>query len=76
MKIMIIGFIILCCTFYGFFFVKEIYQNVRKEGSIKNPTTGYFLEMDIWIPDFNICLEFQVCILSHNSTLLFFLLLF
>ncbi len=52
--------------FILFSFVKEIYQNVRKEGSVKNPLSGAFLEMDIWIPDFNLCLEIQVCVHSYH----------
>ncbi len=49
---------------YIFIFVKlkfsEIYENARKQGGVKYPITGSFLEMDIWIPNLNLCFEFQV----------------
>jgi hypothetical protein len=33
---------------------------VRREAEIINPSTGLFLELDIWIPSLKICFEFQV----------------
>ncbi len=62
----------VCYLFLFFICTKEIYQNVRKGGNIKNPNTGSLLEMDIWIPDFNLCLEFQVCILLISFPLIMF----
>lgn len=38
----------------------DIVLNVRKEASVVNPDTGHSLELDVWIPDLNLCLEFQV----------------
>eukprot|EP00026_Physarum_polycephalum_P003261 Phypoly_transcript_03271.p1 GENE.Phypoly_transcript_03271~~Phypoly_transcript_03271.p1 ORF type:complete len:688 (+),score=73.27 Phypoly_transcript_03271:396-2459(+) len=43
----------------GIFIGEEIISNARKETDIKNPATNYFLEVDIWIPKFNLCFEFQ-----------------
>eukprot|EP00026_Physarum_polycephalum_P001243 Phypoly_transcript_01244.p1 GENE.Phypoly_transcript_01244~~Phypoly_transcript_01244.p1 ORF type:complete len:1086 (+),score=113.52 Phypoly_transcript_01244:74-3331(+) len=37
----------------------NVFVNTRKETSITNPSTGYFLELDLWIPDLNLCFEFQ-----------------
>ncbi len=39
----------------------EIKVNSRKYSSIKDPTTGRYLELDVWVPEFNLCFEFQVC---------------
>eukprot|EP00026_Physarum_polycephalum_P002905 Phypoly_transcript_02914.p1 GENE.Phypoly_transcript_02914~~Phypoly_transcript_02914.p1 ORF type:complete len:836 (+),score=73.69 Phypoly_transcript_02914:81-2588(+) len=33
--------------------------NVRKNASITNPVTGSFLEIDIWLPNLQLCFEFQ-----------------
>eukprot|EP00026_Physarum_polycephalum_P001478 Phypoly_transcript_01480.p1 GENE.Phypoly_transcript_01480~~Phypoly_transcript_01480.p1 ORF type:complete len:1080 (+),score=145.14 Phypoly_transcript_01480:111-3350(+) len=38
---------------------KNIQENVRKQSAITNPHTGHPLEIDIWIPDLNLCFEFQ-----------------
>eukprot|EP00026_Physarum_polycephalum_P001003 Phypoly_transcript_01004.p1 GENE.Phypoly_transcript_01004~~Phypoly_transcript_01004.p1 ORF type:complete len:1224 (-),score=188.92 Phypoly_transcript_01004:75-3746(-) len=37
----------------------NVQKNVRKEGLVRNPTTGSFLEIDVWVPDLRICFEFQ-----------------
>jgi len=34
--------------------------NARKETKIKNPETGLFLELDIYLPDLNLAFEYQV----------------
>ena len=39
----------------------DIVTNVRKEADIINPSSGLFLELDVWIPSLKICFEFQVC---------------
>lgn len=38
----------------------QVLVNSRKETELKNPGTGAFLELDIWLPKHNICFEFQV----------------
>eukprot|EP00026_Physarum_polycephalum_P002403 Phypoly_transcript_02409.p1 GENE.Phypoly_transcript_02409~~Phypoly_transcript_02409.p1 ORF type:complete len:900 (+),score=140.14 Phypoly_transcript_02409:101-2800(+) len=37
----------------------DVLSNVRKEGNIRSPTTGRFLEIDVWVPDHLISFEFQ-----------------
>eukprot|EP00026_Physarum_polycephalum_P002904 Phypoly_transcript_02913.p1 GENE.Phypoly_transcript_02913~~Phypoly_transcript_02913.p1 ORF type:complete len:747 (+),score=87.92 Phypoly_transcript_02913:75-2315(+) len=37
----------------------DIKINARKTGNISNPSTGKFLELDIWIPSLSISFEFQ-----------------
>jgi hypothetical protein len=32
----------------------------RKETHIKSPFTGKHLEIDVWIPNLQLCFEFQV----------------
>lgn len=39
--------------------VADIKINARKEAKIKNPFTGKYLELDIWIPTLHISFEFQ-----------------
>jgi len=39
---------------------ESILSNVRKEGNVINPSTGRFLEIDLWLPDRLISFEFQV----------------
>ena len=34
--------------------------NARKEAGILNPNTNNFMELDIFLPDFHLALEFQV----------------
>eukprot|EP00026_Physarum_polycephalum_P003110 Phypoly_transcript_03119.p1 GENE.Phypoly_transcript_03119~~Phypoly_transcript_03119.p1 ORF type:complete len:559 (+),score=49.29 Phypoly_transcript_03119:51-1679(+) len=34
-------------------------KNARKASSIKHPTTGKFLEVDVWYPDLQLCFEYQ-----------------
>ncbi len=67
----------LCCYIYFIFLILnfkyiEIFKNARKQGGIKSPITGAFLEMDIWIPNLNLCFEFQVFLFYF----MFFLFLF
>eukprot|EP00026_Physarum_polycephalum_P001092 Phypoly_transcript_01093.p1 GENE.Phypoly_transcript_01093~~Phypoly_transcript_01093.p1 ORF type:complete len:1197 (+),score=192.21 Phypoly_transcript_01093:78-3668(+) len=45
---------------------ENIVTNVRREAEIVNPSTGLFLELDIWIPSLKICFEFQD--LHHYDT--------
>eukprot|EP00026_Physarum_polycephalum_P002627 Phypoly_transcript_02635.p1 GENE.Phypoly_transcript_02635~~Phypoly_transcript_02635.p1 ORF type:complete len:741 (+),score=93.71 Phypoly_transcript_02635:157-2379(+) len=37
----------------------ETYVNARKHAQLKYPTTGSYLELDIWIPELEISFEFQ-----------------
>lgn len=39
---------------------ENILSNVRKEGNVINPSTGRFLEIDLWLPNHLISFEFQV----------------
>lgn len=38
---------------------QKVESNARKKSDIKNPDTGAFLELDVWIPNLHICFEFQ-----------------
>ena len=38
----------------------EIIKNARKLAQIKNPYTTGYLEVDAWVPKYNISFEFQV----------------
>ena len=52
---------ILAVIYYAFILTDEdIVSNARKETEIKNPSTNYFMEVDIWIPKLKLCFEFQV----------------
>lgn len=37
----------------------NIVTNARKETTIKSPFSSYFLELDIWVSNLNLCFEFQ-----------------
>lgn len=39
---------------------RNIITNVRKDALVKNPVTGNYFEIDVWVPDFQLCFEFQV----------------
>eukprot|EP00026_Physarum_polycephalum_P002023 Phypoly_transcript_02027.p1 GENE.Phypoly_transcript_02027~~Phypoly_transcript_02027.p1 ORF type:complete len:816 (+),score=61.48 Phypoly_transcript_02027:208-2655(+) len=41
------------------FNVDQTQINTKKQSNIKHPIKGTFLELDIWIPNHNICFEFQ-----------------
>jgi hypothetical protein len=38
----------------------HVLVNSRKIAKVKNPSTGYYLELDLWIPELKIGFEFQV----------------
>jgi hypothetical protein len=38
----------------------DISTNSRKSSSMRFPESGNFMEVDIWLPDHNVCFEFQV----------------
>eukprot|EP00026_Physarum_polycephalum_P001959 Phypoly_transcript_01963.p1 GENE.Phypoly_transcript_01963~~Phypoly_transcript_01963.p1 ORF type:complete len:985 (-),score=156.37 Phypoly_transcript_01963:23-2977(-) len=38
---------------------ENILSNAKKDVAIKNPETGIYLEIDVWIPNLNLCFEFQ-----------------
>jgi hypothetical protein len=38
----------------------EIHVETKKRSELKYPSTGYYLELDIWIPNQNLAFEFQV----------------
>jgi len=42
--------------------------NARKEAGILNPNTNNFMELDIFLPDFQLALEFQVCSPPHPKS--------
>lgn len=53
------------CKLFKIFHLKlEIVINARKEALFKNPSTGKFFEVDLWLPKYNLGFEFQV----HNSS--------
>ena len=45
--------------------LKDIKTNSRRGSSLVNPITSKFLEIDVWVPDRNICFEFQVRYFYH-----------
>eukprot|EP00026_Physarum_polycephalum_P001147 Phypoly_transcript_01148.p1 GENE.Phypoly_transcript_01148~~Phypoly_transcript_01148.p1 ORF type:complete len:746 (+),score=87.76 Phypoly_transcript_01148:82-2319(+) len=40
-------------------FGENIISNVRKNASFINPSSNKYLEIDLWVPDHQICFEFQ-----------------
>lgn len=40
--------------------IVEIEYNVKKKANIKNPHSERYLELDIWLPEYQLCFEFQV----------------
>jgi len=40
--------------------------NVRKEAGIRNPLTGYPMELDVYLPTLNLAFEYQVGAFSPN----------
>lgn len=42
--------------------------NVRKEAGLQNPETGSYLELDIYLPELKLALEYQVqcAVLLHR----------
>eukprot|EP00026_Physarum_polycephalum_P002219 Phypoly_transcript_02224.p1 GENE.Phypoly_transcript_02224~~Phypoly_transcript_02224.p1 ORF type:complete len:937 (+),score=116.21 Phypoly_transcript_02224:57-2867(+) len=45
----------LSSLFHGHYVIK----NARKKVAIRNPNTGWYLEVDVWYPDLKICFEYQ-----------------
>ena len=41
-------------------FTKDIITNVKKQANLQNPSSKWYLELDVWIPGLHLGLEFQV----------------
>ena len=50
---------------------KEIYVESKKKSNLKHPETGFYLELDVYIPKHKICFEFQVIYFLHYTIILF-----
>mgnify|MGYP007061232854 CR=1 FL=1 len=50
----------------------DVIINARKEAEIVNPSTGHYLEIDVYLPELKLALEFQVIqiIVCSHSTLI------
>lgn len=40
-------------------------MNSRKDSNLQITPGASFLELDVWLPDLNICFEFQVLIIYY-----------
>jgi len=48
----------------------DLIVNARKEAGIINPSTGHFMELDVYLPAFNLAFEYQVYFYSILSFIL------
>jgi hypothetical protein len=55
------------CYLYLPLKLQEITTNIRQGLSLQNPATGKHVEIDIFIPELNLCFEFQVCEEEKNK---------
>ena len=46
--------------------LKDILVNSRKDAQIRDPSTGFYMELDFYIPSKKISFEFQVCYLLSS----------
>jgi hypothetical protein len=50
------------------FFYTEVIIDSRKNSAIKNPSTGAYMQVDVWIPSLLLGFEFQVPLLPFPSS--------
>jgi hypothetical protein len=55
---------------------EELKVNCRKEVQLRDDATGYWLELDLWLPQLNLAFEYQVLFFPFSFFINSFLSLF